>query len=96
LALRRRYPRLKRPYKAPLVIVTAPISLIIVTIVFIVSIMPGTPLSLLWPYEYGILLIWIILGIIVYIFCQRRWRNLEKEWVKKRLFGEYYENLKGV
>ena len=96
LALRRRYPRLKRPYKAPLVIVTAPISLIIVTIVFIVSIMPGTPLSLLWPYEYGILLIWIILGIIVYIFCQRRWRNLDEEWVKKRLFGEYYENLKRV
>lgn len=95
LKLRKQNPNLKRPYKAPFIFIISPISLLIVTLIFIVSLTPKTPLSLNWPYEYSILFIWFILGIIMYLFSKKRWKNLNEKDIAKELLGEYYKSIMG-
>jgi len=89
LKLRRKYPSLARPYKAPLILITSPISLTIVILIFAISFIPGTPLSLMWPYEYTLLVVWIVLGAIMYILSQKRWKKLGEEKIARNLLGEY-------
>ena len=95
LKLRKQNPNLKRPYKAPFMFIISSISLLIVTLIFIVSLTPKTPLSLNWPYEYSILFIWFILGIIMYLFSKKRWKNLNEKDIAKELLGEYYKSIMG-
>jgi len=93
LKLRKKCPHLKRPFKAPFMFIIAPFSLMIVISIFAVSLIPGTPLSLNWPYEYSMLLIWIILGGILHILSQKRWKVLTAERIAKNLLGKYLKDL---
>jgi len=94
LRLRRKYPNLTRPYKAPLILITSPISLMIVILIFAISLFPGTPLSLVWPYEYTILIVWIMLGVIMYVLSQKRWKAIGEENIARNLLGEYSDIIK--
>jgi hypothetical protein len=60
-------------------------------IVIIISLIPGTSLSLVWPYEYGILIVWIIIGVVIYI-ATPKYRS-DKEALKE-LLGEYYDKIR--
>ena len=59
--------------------------------VVVAALVPTSPLALLWPYEYLILVAWIALGILMYKLSPKR---LTKEESLKALLGKYYYNLK--
>ncbi len=40
--------------------------------VIAVILIPGTSMSLIWPYEYAILGVWTVLGIVIYALAPRR------------------------
>ncbi|MEM2021587.1 MAG: APC family permease, partial [Zestosphaera sp.] len=55
------------------------------------GIIPGTDISLVWPYEYLILIGWVVLGIIIYPITSSRVKKLGFEKVARNLLGEYYD-----
>lgn len=60
--LRKKHPDLDRPFKAGKGNAIGIIA-VILSIFFIILYMPGMPASLKWPYEWVIILVWIILGV---------------------------------
>jgi len=89
IKIRRKYPDLKRAYKSPTLILPL-IGGLVAIIVALVSIIPGTALSLVWPYEYIILFIWFVAGIILYSMAH----TVNEEEALKQLLGEYYDIVK--
>ena len=97
LICRRKYPQLKRPFKAPMVYVTGPIALIIGLIVVVMPLVPGTDISLIWPYEYVLLVAWVLLGIFIYFaYTRKRIKEIGVETIARGLLGEYYDELYGT
>ncbi|AEC52564.1 putative protein amino acid transporter [Pyrococcus sp. NA2] len=95
ILMRLKYPQLERPFKTPGGILTGAIALILVTIVVIIPLIPGTSMSLEWPHEYGVLIFWILLGLVLYYASKKRWEQLGEETVARNLLGEYYDKLYG-
>lgn len=50
---------------------------------------PGTDLSLVWPQEYLILGVWLLLGVVMYVFAGQH-RDAEP---RRQLLGEYYDKM---
>jgi len=70
LILRKKEPDLERPYKVPygeFVGILALVLAIGMTLLYL----PGSPAALLWPQEWGIIIVWIILGGFLYGIAQR-------------------------
>ena len=65
LVLRKKEPELERPYKVPYGNAVGVLALLL-SIGLGLLYMPGSPSGLLWPQEWGIVLMWIILGVILY------------------------------
>lgn len=59
--------------------------------IVVAALVPTSPLALLWPYEYLILVAWIALGVLMYKLSPKR---LTKEESLKALLGKYYHELK--
>ena len=61
LVIRRRHPDLPRPYK-----VAAPALVgwlaVVTTVLFMLLYLPGSPSALVWPEEWAIVLLWMVLG----------------------------------
>jgi len=69
--IRRRYPEVRggytvRPSWLPAVGGVAAVAVIVMVLV------PGTPIALVWPAEYLILLAWLVLGVVIYAMARRR------------------------
>lgn len=65
IILRKKEPKLHRPFKlagGTLLGWIAAIMALGITVLY----MPGMPSSLVWPYEWGIVFVWVILGAILY------------------------------
>ncbi|ADV65590.1 APC family permease [Desulfurococcus mucosus] len=96
LICRKRYPQLERPFRVPAAWLVGPLALIIGLIVVVTPLIPGTDVSLVWPYEYVLLIAWVLLGIFVYFaYVRKRIREIGLEKVAKGLLGEYYDELYG-
>ncbi len=83
LVLRKNEPDMPRPYKVKhgkLVGTIAAIMCVIMTIMY----MPGSPAALIWPYEWGIVLGWVVLGGAFY-----GWAKLstKSQWVETKVEG---------
>ncbi|WP_408957797.1 APC family permease [Natrinema sp. 74] len=63
--LRRREPELDRPLKLPYGYAFGTVALVL-TLGFIGLYLPGGPSALVWPYEWGIVLFWALLGVALY------------------------------
>jgi amino acid transporter len=92
---RRKYPNIPRYFKVPAGYLVGILGSGITLTVILVSIIPGTSLSIVWPYEYMILILWIVLGLIIYPFAKRRMNKLGFETVARNLLGEYYDVIYG-
>jgi len=92
---RRRYPESKLPryFKAPAPYIIGGIAIIGTASLIILTLIPGTEISLVWPYEYLILISWVVLGIIIYPFTSRRAKKIGYEKIARNLLGEYYDLL---
>lgn len=58
-------------------------------LVIVLALWPGTNLSLVWPAEYIIVALWIVLGAVLYALN----KPIPDHEALSRLLGEYYENL---
>lgn len=65
LVLRYREPEMNRPYEVPAGYLTGTIALVM-TASFVYLYLPGGESELLWPYEWMIVLVWIVLGVVLY------------------------------
>lgn len=66
LILRKKEPELRRPFKVKAGQLVGIISLVF-CIFFILLFFPGSPTSLVWPYEWIIVIVWTLLGYILYL-----------------------------
>lgn len=70
LVLRKKEPELERPYKVPFGKLTGSLALVL-SIGLGLLYLPGSPSALVWPQEWGIVILWSILGAILYGFSRK-------------------------
>lgn len=87
--IRKKYPDLKGAFRAPSLVVPL-IGGIAAVAVAVATLIPGTSLSLAWPYEYVILIVWLIAGFILYKMAPR----VDEENNLKELLGDFYKLIK--
>lgn len=92
LSMRKRYPDLDRPYRAPLARVLGPVA-VAVTVLFVTLYLPGSPSALVWPYEWAIVVFWIGLGAVLAVGARRRAQALGRAGQAERILGEYAAEL---
>nr|WP_052636078.1 APC family permease [Peptoclostridium litorale] len=69
VVLRKKEPEMPRPYrvkKGMFVGITAVVLCALMVLIYL----PGGPASLIWPYEWGIILGWCVLGVVFYIWAK--------------------------
>lgn len=86
--LRRTHPGLHRPFRARPAAAPA-IGAVLAVAVIIFALWPGTPLSLVWPWEYVILLAWAALGVVLYLTTRRG----DDETALRSLLDTHYDTL---
>ncbi len=70
LVLRKREPDMPRPYKVKNGKTIGVLAIALSLFLFILY-LPGSPAALSWPYEWGIIFIWTILGAIFYTWAKQ-------------------------
>jgi len=83
-------PDLARPYRAPWPRVVGALA-VLVTVLFVVLYLPGTPASLRAP-EWGIVLVWAAVGV-VFVAVRRGAAGMDEAERRRRILGEYAERL---
>ena len=86
--IRRRYPRVASPYRVRISFLPA-IGGVVAVLVILLTLVPGTDISLVWPSEYIILLAWFVLGAIIYAFAPKE----RDERALEALLGDQYAEL---
>ncbi len=86
--VRRRYPQVESPYRVRLSWLPA-IGGVAAVLVIGATLAPGTDMSLVWPYEYAILLVWVVLGVVIYAVAPKDDENR----ALKTLLGDQYDKL---
>ena len=86
--IRRRYPQVERPYRVRLSWLPG-IGGVAALLVILATLAPGTDMSLVWPYEYAILLVWVVLGIVIYALAPKD----SEDQALKTLLGDQYDKL---
>ncbi len=89
VVLRKKEPNLARPFaikKWRFIGYTA----IVISIAFIMLYLPGSPGALVWPYEWGMILGWTILGAVLAFLTKRAYPNVTKRERELLIFGEEY------
>jgi amino acid transporter len=69
LVLRKREPGMERPYKLPMGNLLGGLALIL-SIAIMVLYLPGSAAALSWPQEWGIFLVWMSGGLVLYIYAR--------------------------
>lgn len=87
--LRKRFPDKERPYRVRLSWLPALGAIAAVLIIF-GTLLPGMGMSLVWPYEYLILLLWIVLGVAIYLLSPRQH---DESKALRELLGPQYEKF---
>ena len=69
LVLRRKEPEMERPFK----VVNGNLvgyGALILSMGIVLLYLPGSPAALVWPYEWAIVLVWTILGLVFYLWAR--------------------------
>ena len=86
--IRRRYPNVESPYRVRLAWLPA-IGGVAALLVILATLVPGTDMSLAWPYEYAILAAWVVLGVVIYALAPKD----DENQALKTLLGDQYDKL---
>jgi APA family basic amino acid/polyamine antiporter len=86
--IRRRYPHLESPYRVRISFLPA-IGGAVAGLVILLSLVPGTDISLVWPAEYVILVVWFLLGALIYAIAPKE----RDEQALRALLGEQYGKI---
>lgn len=87
LRLRKSEPDLPRPFKAGRTSLIGVASVVITTL-FISLYLPVGPSSLVWPYEWGMVLLWTLVGLVCYRVSRRSSRAVTDAERKRLIFGD--------
>lgn len=85
----RRYPNLEREYRTRLPFLPA-LGAVGALGVIVLALWPGNPSSLLWPQEYIILIVWLVIGVVLYALS----RKVGRTEALHALLGESYAHLR--
>jgi amino acid transporter len=88
LLIRRRYPRLPRPYRIGRPMLVGLLALL-ATVFFAVLYLPGSPSALIWPYEWAIILVWSLAGGILGVLMTRQLSANERKEQARYILGDY-------
>lgn len=89
IKLRKSYPDMERPYKMPGGTLMGGIAVIVCIIFMGLLVVPGSPSALVWPTEWIVLFIWIVLGICLYVFwTKHEQKNISEQDYKYLILGE--------
>lgn len=86
--LRKKEPDLDRPWKAPGGYVTGFLG-VCACLFFIVLYLPFGPGSLVWPYEWGMVALWIVIGAVLMVMNKMQYGNVTAAERESLLFGDY-------
>lgn len=89
LVLRKREPNLNRPYKVPYGTLIGWLA-VICSIGFILLFLPGSPAGLVWPYEWALVLVWAIFGIILAMVNANTYKNVTAAEREMLIYGPEY------
>ncbi|MCH7661002.1 MAG: amino acid permease, partial [Euryarchaeota archaeon] len=70
LVLRHREPEMERPFRVPAGYATGAFALAL-SAFFVFLYLPGGPSALIWPYEWLIVLLWVLLGVFLFALSPR-------------------------
>jgi amino acid transporter len=92
LRIRKKYPNLSRPYRVPAPQIFGPLA-IIATVLFFFLYLPGSPSSLVWPYEWAVVIGWTLLGLPFFLAGRKRIADMGYEKQSQLILGEYVNKL---
>jgi amino acid transporter len=65
LVLRRKEPDLPRPYRIARPRLVG-VGAVVLAVALLAAFLPWSPSALLWPYEWGMIIAWALLGLLVF------------------------------
>jgi APA family basic amino acid/polyamine antiporter len=86
---RKKEPALERPYKVAGGGFVGPAA-VIITFAWLMLFMPFSPGKLVWPFEWGIVIIWIVIGIVFAIWGKKNNPDVGLDEREYLIFGEKY------
>lgn len=89
LVLRKKEPNLNRPYKVPAGELVGWLA-VICSFGFILLFLPGSPAGLVWPYEWALVLFWVVLGVILATVNARTYSNVTDAEREMLIYGPEY------
>lgn len=89
LVLRKKEPNLNRPYKVKNGIFIGWMG-VICSIGFILLFLPGSPSGLVWPYEWGLVLAWVVLGVVLAAMNAKTYSGVTAAEREMLIFGPEY------
>ncbi|MBF7081531.1 amino acid permease [Desulfallas sp. Bu1-1] len=85
--LRKKEPHMDRPFKVSNGNFIG-YGAVILSAIFILLCMPGSPTALIWPYEWAIVLVWTILGVGLYFWARSAYGiNEADKRMREHVFG---------
>ena len=90
LVLRKKEPEMSRPYKVKHGKLVGTIA-VIMCVVLAIMYLPGSPAALVWPYEWGILIAWTVLGSVFFVWAKvanKYEKQLEEKFFKEEVMDE--------
>lgn len=90
LVLRKKEPEMSRPYKVKHGKLVGTIA-VIMCVVLAIMYLPGSPAALVWPYEWGILIAWTVLGSVFFVWTKvanKYEKQLEEKFFKEEVMEE--------
>ena len=90
LVLRKKEPEMSRPYKVKHGKLVGTIA-VIMCVVLAIMYLPGSPAALVWPYEWGILIAWTVLGSVFFVWAKvenKYEKHLEEKFFKEEVMEE--------
>jgi APA family basic amino acid/polyamine antiporter len=88
LRIHRKYPHLPRPYRVPAPRMLGFLALV-ATVMFIFLYLPGSPSALAWPFEWSVIILWTVLGLVFYLAGRRRLATMEPSEQARAILGDY-------
>ncbi|MBU3158668.1 APC family permease [Clostridium frigoris] len=89
IIIRKKEPDLERPFKVKNHKFIG-YGAIIISVAFISLYLPFSSGGLVWPYEWGMILFWAVLGIVLSLMTQKAYPNVTLKERELLIFGELY------
>ncbi|WP_027364388.1 APC family permease [Desulfotruncus alcoholivorax] len=95
VVLRKKEPHMKRPFKVQAGNLVGYLA-VILSLLFVLLYLPGSPAALVWPYEWLIFLGWSVIGVVFFIWARSSYGKDEADRAMREHIFSKLENDKGL